>query len=156
MMYETIAKLTDQICSYLQSAASELPGAWVSIGRPGMSIFDLIRPRINVYLIEVNENPSLRNQFIPSGNQQGILVGLDLKYLVTFYGRKRAPLILIQSSTKALASSSTFNPTGESNPASVVHLSLLRTGTEEMAQVWDMMGVRHAPSLMCQATGLLV
>jgi hypothetical protein len=118
---------------------------------------DLLGPRINVYLMEVNENPSQRNEFIPStGNGQIPPVGLDLKYLMTFYGRGTVPQELLQASVKAMAAKPVFDPTSGKTPASNVHLSLERTDIGELEKVWSLMGVRHAPSLIYRATGLVV
>ena len=122
-----------------------------------MTILDLFRPRINVYLIDVNENPSQQNGFLPStGTGQSQPVGLDLRYLVSFYGVGTIPQNLLQSSIKAMAAKPAFDPTGGTTPASNVHLVLERTDTWELEKVGSMMGVRHTPSMIYQATGLII
>ena len=155
-MNDTIARLTGQLASYLKSAATENTNVKVTTGRPGMSVLDLFRPRINVYLLDANEGPSRRNDFVPSVEGQDGPVGLELRYLVTFYGTGKIPLVLMQQSLKALADRSTFSPVGGSSPASNVHLSLVQAGTDELQKIWTMMRVRHAPSLLCKVTGLTI
>jgi hypothetical protein len=120
-----------------------------------MSVLDVFWPRINVYLLDVNENPSLRNQSIPSENEQSGRFGLDLRYLVTFYGSGTSPHDLMQAGAKELASKSIFNPTGGA-ASSNVHMNLVNTDSAEMHHIWEMIGVRHAPSLICRITGLVI
>lgn len=156
-MNETIAKLTTELCSYLRTSITEKPNAWITTRRPGMALSDIFWPRINVYLMEVNENPSLRNQFVPSaGNGQVFPVGLDLRYLFTFYGRGTLPQDLLQTALKAMSARPVFDPTGGKTPASAVRLSLEGTDITTLEKIWSMMGVRHAPSLIYRATGLIV
>jgi hypothetical protein len=155
-MIDTIPKLTAQLCSYLKGSIKDLPGARVTTGRPRMSVIDLFRPRINIYLLDISENPSLRNQTVPSGNGQKPAVGLNLTYLVSFYGRNTRPHDLAGTTVKAMALRSTFDPSGDGNPASNVHLNLLSLDLKEMHLIWDMIGVRHAPSLIYTVTGLTV
>ena len=124
--------------------------------RPGKSVLDLFRPRINVYLLDMNENPSLRNQSILSGSEQNFRIHLDLKYLVTFYGRNTLPYDLIQTAIKGLAIKTTFNTAGGSTSSSNVHQRMVIVDTTEMYHIWDMIGVGQAPSLVYKITGLTV
>lgn len=152
----TISKLTGQLCSYLRGSVQDITGARVTVGRPGRSILDLLNPRINVYLMDVTENPSLRNMSIPSVKGQNIQVGLDLRYLVSFYGTGTKPQDLLQATVKAMASRTILDPEGDRSPSSGVQINLVSVDLKEMQQIWDMIGARHAPSLIYRATGLTI
>jgi hypothetical protein len=156
-MIDSLALLTAQICSYLQASKIEQTGYRITSHRPGMTVFDLFRPRINVYLMEVNENPSRRNDFLSSGGiGQNPPIVLDLRYLITFYGPGNGPQNLLQGTVKAMAAKPVFDPASAQNLSSNVHFMLESTNDRELEKVWSMMGVRHAPSLIYRANGLIV
>jgi hypothetical protein len=105
---------------------------------------------------EVSENPSLRNLSLPSTNGERPLVGLDLRYLVSFYGRGTLPHDHLQATINELALRSTSDPAGEAIGSLKVRLSLLSVDLEEMHKIWEMMRLRHAPSLIYGVSGLII
>lgn len=64
-------------------------------------------PEINLFLYRSSVNPSFRNQDVPTRDSQGRLVsrpaiGIDLDYLLTFYGKGLQPHALLGRTVAAL------------------------------------------------------
>jgi hypothetical protein len=89
-----VATVTETVRQLLQAAIDvDLPGATVTMDRPGDDVTGPQGTRVNVYLYRVTPNPGLRNDDLPTRRPDGLLqerpqAALDLYYLISFFGEE--------------------------------------------------------------------
>lgn len=117
-----IAVVTATLASILSSAAKAAwPGALIHVGRPEKRPEpDRDQPGINVFLFQVRVNDALRNVDLPMRMGDGRLVqrpmlGLDLNYLLTFYGPGLVPELLLGRTISTLHARPALSPELVSN-----------------------------------------
>jgi hypothetical protein len=116
--YLAIATVTAALRDILQDATAVVPGAIVSMKRPEQLITDgPEKTGVNVFLYQVVPNPAWVNADLPMRGPDGQLVqrplvGLDLYYLLSFYGSELflEPQQLLSSVVLALHARSTLTP----------------------------------------------
>src|SRR5919108_3190798 len=90
--YRAIATVTATLQYLLQQAVSaDIPGANATIVRPTEGAPGLPDIGVNVFLYQVTPNGAFRNEDLPIRSSDGkriqrSRVGVDLHYLLTFYG----------------------------------------------------------------------
>ena len=105
-----IATVTAALSHLLQEAiGADVPGATVTTVRPEGAAAGLPATGVNVFLFQVTSNASLRNADLPTRRADGQVIrrpaiGLDLHYLLTFYGNdvQLEPQRLLGSVVRAL------------------------------------------------------
>ncbi len=110
--YLAIATVTAAFSQVLHgAAASAVPGATVTTGRPESMDNGTPAPGINIYLFQVTPNIHWRNADLPTRHSNGKMVqrpqtALDLHYLLTFYGNdvQLEPQRLLGSAVSAIHS----------------------------------------------------
>lgn len=117
--YLAIATVTAVLQQILQETVeTDLPGAQVTTVRPDKKQgVDLDKPGINLYLYQVSPNPAWRNSDLRTRRPKGDLskqrqAGLDLHYLLTFYGDEREliPQRLLGSAVRSLVDLPVLDP----------------------------------------------
>ncbi|MGF1938643.1 MAG: DUF4255 domain-containing protein [Nostoc sp. ChiQUE02] len=92
--YLALATVTATIKRILETAIDiDLPGAKVTTLRPGAGGSDIPELRVNIYLYQAIPSPAWRNSDLRARRPKGELIkqaqaGLDLYYLMTFYGNE--------------------------------------------------------------------
>ena len=86
-----IATTTVVLGDVVQSGLGAVTGANVTNVRPGEKENGALSPEANVFLYQVTPNAALRNADLPTRTANGVLrrrpqLGLDLQYLISFYG----------------------------------------------------------------------
>lgn len=107
-----IATVTATIRDLIFSAVSvDVPGADVTMVRPDGAGSGVPTMGVNVFLYQVTPSAALRTDDLPTRSQSGALlqrprIGLDLHYLMTFYGQETqlVPQRLLGSAARALNS----------------------------------------------------
>ena len=90
--YLAIATITATLARLLQSSIQlDMPGAKVTTMRPEATGGKIPEVGMNVYLYQVIPNPAWRNYDLRNRRPKGELIkhsqaGLDLFYIMTFYG----------------------------------------------------------------------
>jgi hypothetical protein len=90
--YQAIATVTATLQRILQASIQvDLAGARVTTVRPDISGGSTPEMGVNIYMYQANPNPAWRNNDLRNRRPKGELVkqaqaGLDLHYLLTFYG----------------------------------------------------------------------
>src|SRR5262249_500079 len=88
-----IATVTATLQQLLDKAVStDVPGASATMVRPDGPGSGVPDPGVNIFLYQVTPNTATRNEDLPTRSSDGRLVnrprvGLDLHYLLTFYGK---------------------------------------------------------------------
>lgn len=107
--YRAIASVTASLREILQETANKtLGGATVTIKRPdARDEANKDQPGINLFLYRSSVNPAHRNRDLPTRSSNGQLIqrpqiGLNLDYLVTFYGAGFQPQLLLGQTVCAL------------------------------------------------------
>jgi hypothetical protein len=97
-----LATVTAALASTLSEVAHAIwPGSRVFIGRPERRAGQQRdQPAINIFLYQTTVNPNWRNADAPTRDRNGRLVqrpaiGLDLNYMLTFYGPGFVPQLLL-------------------------------------------------------------
>ncbi len=101
--YAAVAAVTETLRFLLLKAAedAQINGIEITVGRPKDSKNgDPNRPRINIYLYQVEPNASFRNASSPTRDAAGSLyqkpqAPLNLHYLMSFYGEEPKPQLLL-------------------------------------------------------------
>lgn len=174
-----IAAVTATLQDLLTVAAAEVPGTAVIVGRPDSKRQAEPTPTINLFLFDVLNNPSLRNQHQPSRNFEGNLLdtptaALDLHYLLTFTGRESAleSQRLLGATIAALVEHPVLTPDDITRSMGLrdylagcdlataddrVRLSPLHLSLEELSRLWSMLAQEpYAISLQYQASVVVV
>lgn len=166
--YRAIATVTATIQHLLDAAVSaDVPGAKATIVRPDAgAAAGLPDPGVNVFLYQVTPNGAYRNEDLPTRSSDGRSVqrprvGLDLHYLLTFYGSdtKFEPQMVLGTTLRELHAKSVLtgdlieqaldanlalkNPPALSSDlaADVERVKLTQTplSLEELSKLWSVM-----------------
>lgn len=91
--FRAIAAMTWTLRNILQEAVADLGGARVRAGQPEKDAPEFRHGLINIFLYQVEHNPSWRNMELPVRRADGTLVrrpqlAIDLHYLLSFYGEQ--------------------------------------------------------------------
>ncbi len=179
-----IAVVTATLASILTSAAkSAWPGALVHVGRPEKRPEpERDQPGINVFLFQVRVNDALRNLDVPLRAADGRLaqrptLGLDLDYLLTFYGPGFVPELLLGRTISALHARPALSPELVANAvqqkgnvqgdrylqetdidqAKGIRFELSHLTLDEFSKLWSVFfQIPYALSLVYRATALII
>ncbi len=116
--YRVIAAVTATLQNLLQDAVSNISGSQVRTARPERDPGHEVRDgAINIYLYQVQPNPTWRNHELPLRRSDGTLIerpclALDLHYLLSFYGddSRKIPHLLLGQALAALHAEPTPSP----------------------------------------------
>ena len=116
--YLAIATVTATLARFLQSAIQlDLPGAKVTTVRPEATGGKTPELGMNIYLYQVTPNPAWRNYDLRNRRPKGELIkhaqaGLDLFYMLTFYGNELdlEPQRLLGSAVRAVVDNPVLTP----------------------------------------------
>lgn len=180
--YLAIATVTATLQRIFQSAIQiDLPGARVTTVRPDASGGGTPEVGVNIYLYQVTPNPAWRNADLRSRRPKGDLIkqaqaGLDLYYILTFYGNEveLEPQRLLGSAVRTLVdypiltpeiiSATTNNPTYSFLATSTLAQQVERVtivpslmNTEELSKIWSVFfQCPYVLSFACQASAALI
>ena len=89
--YLAIATVTKTLQHLLQDVVKDVDGADVTTRRPDRMTDGLDKAQVNLFLYQVTPNGTWRNTDLPTRSANGTLIqrpliGLDLSYLLSFYG----------------------------------------------------------------------
>ncbi|MBE9140927.1 DUF4255 domain-containing protein [Nodosilinea sp. LEGE 07088] len=142
--YLAIATVTAALQRLLQTSIStDVPGANVTTLRPDNPAAMSLSMGINVYLYQVTPNPAWRNADLRTRRPKGDLIkhgqaGLDLHYLLTFYGNEQElePQRLMGSAIKTLVDQPTLTQKSIRETIANSNLSFLARSTlDDQSQV---------------------
>ncbi|MEB3358277.1 MAG: DUF4255 domain-containing protein [Synechococcales bacterium] len=178
----SIATVTAALQKIIQeSIQTDVPGARVTTVRPDNSGSNVLEVGVNVFLYQVTPNPAWRNADLHTRRPKGELVkhgqaGLDLHYLMTFYGNEQElePQRLLGSTVRALVDQPTLTP--ETIRATLIspNLSYLANSTlddqvqsvkfipssittEDLSRIWSIFfQTPYSLSLAYQGTAVLI
>lgn len=180
--YLAIATVTAALQQLLQAGIREdVPGANVTTLRPDNPGVMNLSVGINVYLYQATPNPAWRNADLRTRRPKGDLIkhgqaGLDLHYLLTFYGNDQElePQRLMGSAIKTLVDNPTLTQNAIRNTINRSNLSCL-TGstlddqvqlvqfipssitTEDMSRIWSVFfQVPYSLSFAYQGMAVLI
>jgi hypothetical protein len=115
--YKAIAATTQTLLFVLQAAIRPIRGAQITQVRPedqpaGAAKTD---PRLNVYLIETHDDPTMRSSDLPMRDEHGRLVSvprvtLNLRYMLSFFGAPPAPHLMLGATEIALRVNAVVTP----------------------------------------------
>jgi len=114
----SIAAVTAALQKIVQeSIQTDVPGARATTVRPDNSSSNLLEVGVNIFLYQVTPNPAWRNADLHTRRPKGELIkhgqaGLDLHYLMTFYGNEQElePQRLLGSTVRALVDQPILSP----------------------------------------------
>ncbi|PSN10536.1 DUF4255 domain-containing protein [filamentous cyanobacterium CCT1] len=142
--YLAIATVTAALQRLLQtSIRNDVPGANVTTLRPDNPTAMSLSVGINVYLYQATPNPAWRNADLRTRRPKGDLIkhgqaGLDLHYLLTFYGNEQElePQRLMGSAIKTLVDQPTLTQESIRETIANSNLSFLARSTlDDQSQV---------------------
>ena len=180
--YLAIAAVTATLQRILQTAIqSDIPGARVTTVRPDANSSTTPNVGINVYLYQVTPNPAWRNYDLRNRRPKGELIkhaqaGLDLYYIMTFYGNEMElePQRLLGSAVRTIVDYPIFTPEmireTTNNPAfsfladstldkQVERVTVVPTtmNTEELSKIWSVFfQTPYVLSFACQGRAVLI
>ena len=180
--YQAIATVTATLVRLLQSSIQlDLPGAKVTTARPHATDGKTPETGMNVYLYQVTPNPAWRNYDLRNRRPKGELIkhsqaGLDLFYILTFYGNELdlEPQRMLGSAVRALVDNPILTPEmirATINSANYSYLadSTLeeqvervtfvpsQMNTEELSKVWSsLFQMPYVLSFACQGGAVLI
>jgi hypothetical protein len=180
--YLAIATVTAALQQLLQEGIRvDVPGANVTTLRPDNPGAMSLSMGINVYLYQATPNPAWRNADLRTRRPKGDLIkhgqaGLDLHYLLTFYGNEQElePQRLMGSAIKTLVDSPTLSQNAIRNTISRSNLSCLSDSTlddqvqlvqfipssittEDMSRIWSVFfQVPYSLSFAYQGMAVLI
>jgi hypothetical protein len=116
--YLSIAAVTAALQKIIQENIQiDVPGARATTVRPDNSSSNLLEVGVNIFLYQVTPNPAWRNADLHTRRPKGDLIkhgqaGLDLHYLMTFYGNEQElePQRLLGSTVRALVDQPVLTP----------------------------------------------
>ncbi len=180
--YLAIATVTATLQRMLQAAVQlDVPGASVTTTRPDASSGNMPEVGVNVYFYHAAPNPAWRNADLRTRRPKGDLIkqaqaGLDLHYLLTFYGNDvdLEPQRLLGSAVRTLADQPTL--TAEMINETINHpgLSFLQTSTladqiervaivpsflstDDLSKIWSVFfQTPYVLSFACQGSAVLI
>ncbi|MBP0021169.1 MAG: DUF4255 domain-containing protein [Cyanobacteria bacterium SBLK] len=177
-----IATVTAVLRKILQEEIREdLPSATVTTARPHVASGGTPKAGINIYLYQATPNPAWRNADLRTRRPKGDLIkhgqaGLDLHYLLTFYGNELElePQRLLGSTVRALVDRPIITPDMIRTTLSGSSWSFLRNSTlaeqvqlvkfipammtaEELSRIWSIFfQIPYSLSFAYQATAILI
>jgi hypothetical protein len=180
--YQAIATVTATLVRLLQSSIQlDLPGTKVTTARSYATDGKTSETGMNVYLYQVTPNPAWRNYDLRNRRPKGELIkhsqaGLDLFYILTFYGNELdlEPQRMLGSAVRALVDNSILAPEmirATINSANYSYLadSTLeeqvervtfvpsQMNTEELSKVWSsLFQMPYVLSFACQGGAVLI
>lgn len=180
--YLAIASVTATLQRILQSAIQlDIPGAGVTTVRPDANSSTVPELGINIYLYQVTPNPAWRNYDLRNRRPKGELIkhaqaGLDLYYIMTFYGNEieLEPQRLLGSAVRTIVDYPIFTPEmireTINNAAfsfladSTLHQQVERVtivpttmNTEELSKIWSVFFQSpYVLSFACQGSAVLI
>ncbi|HEY9850977.1 MAG TPA: DUF4255 domain-containing protein [Leptolyngbyaceae cyanobacterium] len=180
--YLAIATVTATLQRILQAAIQiDLPGARVTTVRPDASGSGTPEVGVNIYLYQVTPNPAWRNADLRTRRPKGDLIkhaqaGLDLYYILTFYGNEveLEPQRLLGSTVRTLVDypiltpeiirTTINNPTYSFLATSTLEQQVERVtvvpsmmNTEELSKIWSVFfQCPYVLSFACQASAALI
>lgn len=157
--YRAIAGVTGTLQQFLYGPLSAaIPGTAVRTGPPSASLLTGSAAAVNIFLYQVNPNPSWRNRDLPTRRGDGTLerrpqIGLDLYYILSFYGSesKMVPQLLLGATVSALHANPLLDPAnipefldgksleacGLAEQAQVLKFTLTPLSHEELGRIWS-------------------
>ena len=175
-----IATVTATLRDLLFGAVSvDVPGADVTMVRPDGAASGVPKTGVNIFLYQVTPSAAAINEDLPTRSQDGTLVrrprvGLDLHYLLTFYGAEAQliPQRLLGSSARVLHAKPVLTRpqvnlsvaaraflTGSNLAADVelVKFTQLPLTLEELAKLWSVFfQTQYVLSVAYQGTVVLI
>ncbi|MEM9538590.1 MAG: DUF4255 domain-containing protein [Cyanobacteria bacterium P01_E01_bin.42] len=165
----------------LEEIREDLPGATVTTARPDRAGGSPPKAGINIYLYQATPNPAWRNADLRTRRPKGDLIkhgqaGLDLHYLLTFYGNELElePQRLLGSTVRALVDRPIITPDAIRSTLAGSSWSFLRNSTladqvqlvkfipammtaEELSRIWSIFfQIPYSLSFAYQATAILI
>jgi hypothetical protein len=157
--YRAIAGVTGTLQQFLYGPLSAaIPGTTVRTGPPSASLLTGSAAAVNIFLYQVNPNASWRNRDLPTRRGDGTLqkrpqIGLDLYYILSFYGSesKMVPQLLLGATVSALHAHPMLDPAsipefldgkslqacGLAEQAQVLKFTLMPLSHEELGRIWS-------------------
>lgn len=180
--YLAIATVTATLQRVLQAAVQlDVPGARVTTVRPDASGSGTPEVGVNVYLYQATPNPAWRNYDLRNRRPKGELIkqaqaGLDLFYIMTFYGNEveLEPQRLLGSAVRTIVDYPIFTPEMIRETANNPTFSFLANSTldkqvervtivpsnmntEELSKIWSVFFQSpYVLSFACQAGAVLI
>lgn len=177
--YRAIAGVTGSLQQFLHGPlTSAVPGTTVRTGPPSASLLTGSTAAVNVFLYQVNPNPSWRNAELPVRRGDGSVVrrpqaALDLFYLLSFYGEesKMVPQLLLGAAVSALHArpnleldsipefldGKSLKNCGLAEQAEVIKFTLIPLSHEELSRLWSVFfQVPYTLSVAYQCSVVLV
>lgn len=114
--FRGIAAATQTLVQVLSTAVQGLDGARISQLRPeDQAASGQDDARLNVYLVQVRVDPTLRSSDLPMRNDKGQLlstprVPLIARYILTFFGKHPVPQLMLGAAESALHVNAVFTP----------------------------------------------
>jgi len=180
--YLAIATVTATLARFLQSAIQlDLPGAKVTTVRPEATGGKTPELGMNIYLYQVTPNPAWRNYDLRTRRPKGELIknsqaGLDLFYMLTFYGNEldleaqrllgsavRAVVdnpILTPEMIRATLNNSNYHYLADSTLEQQVERVTIvpsQMNTDELSKIWSsLFQIPYVLSFACQGGAVLI
>ena len=180
--YLAIATVTATLQRVLQAAVQlDIPGARVTTVRPDASGSGTPEVGVNVYLYQATPNPAWRNYDLRNRRPKGELIkqaqaGLDLFYIMTFYGNEveLEPQRLLGSAVRTIVDYPIFTPEMIRETANNPTFSFLANSTldkqvervtivpsnmntEELSKIWSVFFQSpYVLSFACQGSAVLI
>ncbi|MGF1499443.1 MAG: DUF4255 domain-containing protein [Elainellaceae cyanobacterium] len=177
-----IATVTAALQKILQEGIGrDVPGAQVTTVRPDATSSNLSGASVNIYMYQATPNPAWRNADLRSRRPKGDLIkqgqaGLDLHYLMTFYGNEQelepqrllgsvvrtlvdTPLLTLELINETLTSSTLPNLANSTLGDQVQMVKFLPSTitTEDLSRIWSVFfQVPYSLSFAYQATAVLI
>lgn len=180
--YLAIATVTATLQRVLQAAVQlDVPGARVTTVRPDANGSGTPEVGVNIYLYQATPNPAWRNYDLRNRRPKGELIkqaqaGLDLYYIMTFYGNEveLEPQRLLGSTVRTIVDypiltpemirETTNNPTfnflaNSTLDKQVERVTIVPTmmNTEELSKIWSVFfQTPYVLSFACQGSAVLI
>lgn len=173
-----IATVTTALAQIVRTAVqSALPGADVLTERPDSA--PLGQPRVRLFLYQVSQNGSLRNNDLPTRAANGNVVkrpttALDLHYLLAFFGNENElepqrmlgaavrdihakPVLMRQMIEDAIASEPFLRESNLADAVEQIKFTPLSLSLEELSKLWSVFfQAPYALSVAYQGTVVLI
>lgn len=180
--YLAIATVTATLQRLLQAAVQiDVPGAKVTTVRPEASGSKTPEVGVNIYLYQATPNPAWRNYDLRNRRPKGELIkhaqaGLDLYYIMTFYGNEveLEPQRLLGSTvrtivdhpilTPAMIRETVYHPSfsylaGSTLEQQIERVTIVPTNmtTEDLSKIWSVFfQTPYVLSFACQGGAVLI
>jgi hypothetical protein len=177
-----IATVTAALQTIIQEGIrTDVPGSRVTTVRPDHSASSALEVGVNIFLYQVTPNPAWRNADLHTRRPKGDLIkhgqaGLDLHYLMTFYGNEQElePQRLLGSTVRTLVDQPILTPEMIQGTIANPTLSFLANSTledqiqlvrfipssittEDLSRIWSIFfQTPYSLSLAYQGTAVLI